>query len=94
MTSQTMALSSNWLDETTFPQSSGGSIGDNTAVGSVTSYGYYYYPEPWHYRLWETKRIDLKLSEVETLRAAAKKDKKLKDILNKFSALIRVEVDF
>ncbi len=90
MTSQTMALSSNWLDGMSFPSTSGMEL---TGTYGSTSF-YYYPPEPWHYQLWETTKIDLKLSEVEILRATAKKNKKLKSILNKFSPYIRVEVDF
>jgi hypothetical protein len=38
--------------------------------------------------------VRLKLSEVETLRAAARKDKHVREVLNKLARLIEIEVDF
>jgi len=46
-----------------------------------------YYPVP-------AGKIRLTLSEVDALRAAAKKDKKLREALAKFTDHIEVEVDF
>lgn len=42
----------------------------------------------------EPSRIVLRMSEVEKLRAAAKKNPEIKKILNKFTTHIEVEVDF
>lgn len=49
---------------------------------------YWYYPVPDH------RPIKLGLSEVEKLRSAAKRDAKLKKILEKFTDQIEVVVDF
>jgi len=54
--------------------------------------GNYLVSTPWvNYYL---SRVILLLSEVEYLRKLAKNDDKLKDILNKFTAHIEVQVDF
>lgn len=42
----------------------------------------------------EPRKIRLKLSEVERLRMAAKEDNKLREILQKFTGHIEIEVDF
>ena len=48
----------------------------------------------WPYIVETHRPITLKLSEVERLRAAARKDKALKAILQKFTPQIAIEVDF
>lgn len=53
-----------------------------------TAYGWYCYPVTDH------RPIKLGLSEVEKLRSAAKRDAKLKKILEKFTDQIEVVVDF
>jgi len=55
------------------------------------AYSYYYHDTYW----WPTlQKVRLKMSEVETLRRAAKKDKALKKVLEKIGPHIEVEVDF
>jgi hypothetical protein len=90
-TANTLTLGNNWLD-TTVPQQV------NTDAGSFTvhnNWTYPYYTQPcistWTYGL---SKITLKLSEIERLRSAAKKDKALKEILQKFTGHIEIEVDF
>lgn len=73
--------------------------GGNSASISYngTYVGSYYYPYyfPYTYTQYiERPPIDLKLSEVEYLRKQAKGDKKLRDILQKFTLHIRITVDF
>ncbi len=75
----TMTIANNWLD-------------------TGTTYNNWTYPtqtQPcisW-YSVTPSK-ITLKLSEIERLRSAAKKDKALREILQKFTGHIEIEVDF
>ena len=70
--------------------------------GNVWDYGVPYtvpYTEPtYYYHYWpnwkETVKIRLTMTDVEKLRAAAKKDKTLKKVLQKIGPHIEVEVDF
>jgi len=81
------ALNGNGTDNTFTIGAQLGGGGTSTNCVTYTNpqwYGYYGYRYP----------VTLKLSEVEKLRAAAKKDKKLKDILTKFTGHIQIEVDF
>ncbi len=62
------------------------------------------WPYPWTYPIYPNywggcthdmvDKIDLKLSEVNKLCAFAKKDKKIREILNKLAPAIKLEVDF
>lgn len=96
---QSLAVSNNWLNTTTnaangwtmYP------VGD-PIISPVTIYplGPATYPIPsycYHYT-GPARPIKLTLSEVERLRAAAKRDAKLKAILAKFTDQIEVAVDF
>lgn len=51
----------------------------------------YYWP---YYTRFEREKVRLKLSEVETLREVARDNSKVRDVLNKLSHLIEIEVDF
>lgn len=85
-----------WLEAV--PQQTGGQANwaatVNTSMGSAyaswtpSNTYWYYYPSPIH------RPIKLGLSEVEKLRSAAKRDAKLKKILEKFTDQIEVVVDF
>lgn len=78
----TLALNANWLEVTT-----------NNIPWNWSSDNWIY--PYWTYTCFPDQRpIKLGLSEVEKLRAAAKKDKALKAILTKFTDLIAVIVDF
>jgi hypothetical protein len=92
-----LACNSNWLDDTqerrvqtTLTTTSG-----ITTYGTTGTYiGQVYYP---YYSNWYVSSytpVTLKLSEVEYLRKQAKNDKKLKEILQKFTHLIQIVVDF
>ena len=65
----------------------GTALGGNSTSNCVT-----YTPQVYGYAY--RYAVTLKMSEVEKLRAAAKKDKKLKEILTKFTGHIQIEVDF
>lgn len=102
MSGELVALNSNWLDDIVSP-TIGGSFG-STTIGVVanSAFGYCiaapYWPSP--YPSWtitttsEHKPIKLGYSEIERLRAAARRDAKLKKILQKFTDMIEVVVDF
>ena len=67
--------------------------------GAPTTYWWpwdYNYWRPWYVPITSTggEKIKLKSGEVERLRAAAKRDAKLKAVLNKFTPLIEVELEF
>jgi hypothetical protein len=53
-----------------------------------------WHPNHWHWAEYRDRKITLKMSEIDKLRKAAKENKDLKDILNKFTPLIEVEIDF
>jgi len=67
-------------------------VWDGTDTTSNYVNGTYYYQwTDW----WPTlQKVRLKMSEVETLRRAAKKDRALKKVLEKIGPHIEVEVDF
>lgn len=97
---ETLTVASNWLDtDQTAKWSTSDFTGDNITIECVKSNscyqtnGYYYpYLGYWTYNY--APKIQLKLSEIEKLRKAAKEKPELKDILNKFTAHIEVIVDF
>lgn len=94
---QVLGLNNNWLDTTT-----GGELvaGDCTTWQATDNWETVQY---WTYPIygntvsttysWRSK-IRLKLSEVLYLRKQARRDKKLKKILQKFGEHIEIEVDF
>ena len=89
------ALNTNWLEQqATTTTNCNLTISGNTA----TQAGYYsgYWPNTtyWCYPVREHRPIKLGMSEVEKLRSAAKRDAKLKKILEKFTDQIEVVVDF
>jgi hypothetical protein len=98
-----LACSNNWLDETQerrqfVPNStsisgvSGGTTTGTYNTGIVAGSYYYPYYSPWYVTSYTP--VNLKLSEVEYLRKKAKDDKKLREILQKFTHLIQITVDF
>jgi hypothetical protein len=102
MTQTTLALNNQWLDQST-PTVTYNNNTNACAGGGVNTFTVWpnYWPTitPWmqtacyHYD-GPARPIKLGLSEVERLRAAAKRDAKLKAILAKFTDLIEVTVDF
>ncbi len=91
---QNFALTTSWLDQTA-GDTSATFTGDSIVNHTYTINGWC---EPWYYTPWTTiyrdAEITLKMSEVERLRMAAREDKKLKKILEKFTPYIKVVVDF
>lgn len=85
---QTADLSPDWLDNAAAPALT--TANSLSVGGSATWYPANY----WTYGYTEPRKIRLKLSEVEKLRAAARKDKALKEVLRKFTGHIEIEVDF
>ena len=77
----TLAVSNNWLDNTA--DYTGWTYPIYTPTTTTTNWTYTH-----------PSKIRLKLSEVERLRAVAKKDAGVRAILQKFSPLIEIEVDF
>ena len=90
----TMAVSDSWLDF------SGTCVTttDCVPVGSNYVYADQWYTYPWYtYPVYYTspaRPIKLTLTEAETLRAAAAKNKALKAVLQKFTPQIEIEIDF
>lgn len=85
MTQATVALNLQWLDSTVPLQM------QNTCLTVWPNYQ----PGIWWYPYSGPERpIRLGLSEIARLKAAAKRDAKLKAILEKFTDLIQVTVDF
>lgn len=86
---QVLACNSDWLNST------GGTVAMTTTGALTSSYypytTYGYYPV---YQVSPARPIKLKLSEVERLRKAARADKALKSILEKFTNQIEITVDF
>jgi len=79
-------VAQNWLDGST-----GGEIHPNTTVTNAMNCSYLtVWPNWYSYPV----RIVLKLSEVEHLRKICKNNAKLKEILNRFTPYIEVQVDF
>src|SRR5512146_225287 len=100
--SPVVALNSQWLDSTlplqgTFTAQGSSTLGINTTncVNTNLTYWPNYQPGIWWYPYEGPARpIRLGLSEIARLKAAAKRDAKLKAILAKFTDLIEVAVDF
>lgn len=92
-TGQTVYPTNNWLswDKT----DSGATL---TVGGTDNLTGDWWtptYPSYWYtYPTYSERKIRLKLSEVERLREAARGDEGLREILQKFSPHIEIEVDF
>lgn len=89
-----MALKSDWLNcYQTQPNTSGYVSGTLTvgATGYWPSYPPYYYPVTYAS---PARPIKLRLSEIELLRQLAKADDAVKAILEKFTGLIEITVDF
>lgn len=95
---QAYALTANWLEQAAAQNTTLTVTGNVSGLSSATQYcwpsqsnwsnSWWYTPTPYH------RPIKLGLSEVEKLRASAKRDAKLKKILEKFTDLIEVTVDF
>lgn len=89
-----------WLSDGWTPPSTtnGVTVARNDASSSTLYIGDKLWVEPsqWHYSYtWPTPaKIRLTLSEVLHLRTAAKKDKKLKETLQKIAPHVEIEVDF
>lgn len=67
------------------------------SIGGNISSDWYTPTYPTYYYTWPTyseRKIRLKLSEVERLREVARKDEGVREILQKFSPHIEIEVDF
>lgn len=97
-----MALTSNWLHaEDTFAANASGSGGASVTtnglyqtLAGVQWYGYPNYTYPYVQTVTEpAKPIKLTFSEVERLRKAARSDKALRDVLQKFTPQIEVVVE-
>lgn len=102
---QTCALNGSWLDQSPPPDynlsiSNSASVGaltvsNNLGSNTTTTLGWTPWSNCWYYQpLYERRPIRLGYSEVEKLRQAAKRDAKLKAILEKFTDHIEVVVDF
>lgn len=94
-TGQTVYPTENWLSFS----NNDGTTGATLTVGSTnTLTGDWWtptYPSYWYtYPTYSERRIRLKLSEVERLREVARKDEGVREILQKFSPHIEIEVDF
>ncbi len=100
MTSGLVALNNNWLDNNV-------AVGMNVTSDSVTATSWTVadssanfcvnwppYYGSWYHVATTPRPIRLTLAEVQRLRAAAKRDAKLKAILAKFTDQIEVAVDF
>ena len=97
---ETTSLPTNWLDCNTVSATNtfvpDGDITTGTYTVPWTDYSTnYIYPYYHHYAWWPSiEKIRLTMSDVEKLRAAAKKDATLKKVLKKIGPHIEVEVDF
>lgn len=88
-----LSLNANWLDTNTITNTA--ASGDcTTSVVYNGNWAYPWYYQPYTITTWPSTRIRLTMTEVERLRTAAKKDKKLRDTLAKFTECIEVVVDF
>lgn len=98
--SPTVALTSTWLDTTATAATPSftANLSNLNACAGVNTSTYvwpHYQPGVWWYPYEGPARpIRLGLSEIARLKAAAKRDAKLKVILAKFTDLIEVAVDF
>lgn len=91
-----MAVKSDWLNASTTlaaPNTGGLTSGSVTQLTTncFVPYQHFYYPV---YYQSPTRPIKLKLSEIEKLRKLAKADDQVKVILEKFTSLIEITVDF
>ena len=110
MAGGTVALAANWLDQSQSMGMSNAanacvSVSNNLAGDWVqTTYtpGWWCYPQTYYYPWYVPattyvnvpEKIRLKSGEVERLRKAAARDAKLKAVLNKFTPLIEVVLEF
>lgn len=97
METQTLTVSTNWLDtnvptQLTNGEWSGDTIRNDTVKYYNTTTSWYPYVVYGNYTY--LPKIQLKLSEIEKLRELAKENSDIKEILNKFTAYIEVVVDF
>lgn len=100
MTGELAALNTNWLDTTTVSASNsiggltsttaGTVVSNNCVISDVYRYPWYTYVPSYV----ASRPIRLTLKDVERLRLAAKRDAKLKAILEKFTDQIEVELSF
>lgn len=95
--SQYLALNSNWLNST--PTYATNAAASNALSNCVSGWYHRDYWYPYYYPITITQEVEhkpirLTLSEVERLRAIAKKDKEVKAILAKFTDQIEITVDF
>lgn len=79
-----------WDDGLTNSSGQWGTMSTNAYFAPNTQWHYWY---PWKTTEYIDRKIRVKLSELDTLRKAAKGDDKLKEVLKKFTPLIEVEVD-
>lgn len=106
MEAKVLALQTNWLD-TGSGTITTTTIGDTISSGTTTIgysdtgnwiYPNWYYPWPHWHNCYDCgsdeKPIKLTFTEVEFLREKAKRNKQLKEILQKFTDYIQIEVDF
>lgn len=97
-TAVSVGLNSGWLD-TSSPTITNASYPAGDWVSSTTL-GWWPYPQTYYYPWYvpcyhpEAKPIKLKMSEIESLRGAARRYPDIKEILAKFTDLIEVTVDF
>lgn len=98
---QSYSLTAGWLDQTRPKDAANDSGGTLTAGVAVNTTAYSqntsggWSPNDWYYQPFTAHcPIKLSMSEVEKLRQAAKRDAKLKAILEKFTDQIEVIVDF
>lgn len=91
---QVLACNQDWLQASN-------NVALTTTVDTLTGRALNCYPSSyythWYYPVYQTslaRPIKLKLSEVERLRKAARADKALKAILEKFTSQIEITVDF
>lgn len=98
------ALKAGWLEAKTSHNATGmasiGSAANRLGSSTTTTSGLAYYQTAWYPSQWyygptaDRRPIRLGMSEVEKLRSAAKRDAKLKKILEKFTDQVEVTVDF
>jgi hypothetical protein len=86
-TEMKVGLNANWLDSTS---ATSNTVSGDCASSIITCAPYWY---SWPY-YGVSRPIKLGMSEVEYLRGMAKKNKKLRAILGKFTESIEIIVDF
>ena len=92
---QMMRLTNNWLDTSTETVGWSTTTTNVAYCGRCYGYGctcYHWLPAQTFYV--NPTKVRLTMSDVEALRAAAKRDKALREALRKFTPHIEVEVDF